>query len=675
MAGAKRTLVASFDVFDTLLTRTVGEPRAVALLLGRRLARAGRIDGDAAAFARQRRSAEERAFVLVDGDPPLGRIHEELARALGRPGIAAELAREELALERRLIRPLPGAGKLLTAARSRGERVVFVSDTNLTEAELTDLLESHGLRSANEAVFASCVLGASKARGTLYPRVARALGIHPRRITHHGDNPTADVRNARLSGWRAEHHPGATLNRYERALERHSVATGGLTSAMAGAARLARNGSPASTPRDRALVDVATGVAGPVLCAWTLWVLRRAVEEGLERLYFVSRDGQVLLDVARRLERQLKTGLDLRYLHGSRQAWMLAGLADAGTVEALNDDRDFRSVTSIAAGLGLGPSEIAGLLPPALRTPARWERDLSVSEREEVSRLVSHPEVQGLSAAASTRRHGVLSDFLRQEGFDGASSAGVVDVGWRGRTTRALAGALERAEMPVPGRFFFFGLGDDAHRVVGDGLVSRLDAYYYDRAAGHGFVDHPPNLTACIEMFCAADHGTVTGYEAHDRGVRATQAAPPAAVIEWGLPLVRASISAFADTLLLDDELLDRTADARPALRDVLELFWDHPTPEEVAAWGEFPTDVDQAHSRTVPIARPVRLADVVQTARAGRLQLRPTFSWPVGTARASGPLARGLLEARWRLGRELPRARRRSAWLRDQAQLLRSRG
>lgn len=671
MAGDNRTRVASFDVFDTLLTRTVGDPHAVALLLGRRLAQSGRIAGDAAAFARQRRMAEERAFILVDGDPPLARIQEELARALGRSGMAAELAREELALEQRLLRCVPGAKEMLCAARERGERVIFVSDTNLTEAELSGLLEAHGLRLPGESVFASSALGTSKARGTLFPHVARELGVRPRSIDHRGDSAVADVRNARMSGWRCEHRAHATLNRYEQALGGHAVATGGLASAMAGASRLARLRSPGHTAHERSLVEVAAGVAAPVLCGWMLWVLRRAVQDGLTRLYFVSRDGQVLLDVARRLERRLKTGIELRYLHGSRQAWMLAGVADPEKLEALNDDRDHRSVTSVAAALGLEPAQIVSLLPTGLRPEAEWERDLSRAERKQMSLLASLPAVQQLSVARAAQQQSVLADFLRQEGLQDASTAGVVDVGWRGRTTRALAGSLTRAEMPVPGRFFFFGLGDDAHRVVGPDLVPHLEAYYYDRAAGHGFVDHPANLTACIEMFCAADHGTVTGYERSDGAVVPTLAQSPTAVLQWGLPPVRAAIAAFVDVLELDDELVDRHADVRPALSDVLRLFWEQPAPQEVEAWGAFPADVDQAHSRTVPIAKPVRLGEVVQTARAGRIQLRATFSWPAGTAQASGAGARRLLRARWRVLRELPRARRRAAWLRDQAALL----
>jgi FMN phosphatase YigB (HAD superfamily) len=675
MPTAPQQRVASFDVFDTLVTRAVGEPAAMFLLLGHELARAGTVDVGAEVFARQRREADERAFALSGGDPPLDLVADELARALGRPELAPALHAAELDLEHRLTRPVPGARERLDAARARGDRVVFVSDTNLREPELAALLERHGMREPGEAVFASCELGASKSRGTLFPRVAQALGVHPRQITHHGDNATADVRNGRLSAWRTVHLPDASLNRYELALERHRTATGGLTSLMAGASRLARLRQPAADARERALVDTAAGVMAPVLVGWTLWVLRRAQQEGLRRLYFVSRDGQVLLELARRLEPQLRTGIDLRYLHGSRQAWLLAGVGDAAAVEELNDDRDFRSVRTVAANYGLEASDLAPFLPEALRDPAAWDRDLGATERESVTALASRDEVRAMVRGIADDRLERLGAFLRQEGMADAARAGIVDVGWRGRTTLALASALERSGLPLPGRYFFFGLGPDAHEVVGPRLAPLLEAYHYDAAAGHGYVEHPSGLAGCIEMFCAADHGTVTGYERRDGTIAPVLAPPPTATLAWGLPLVRATAYAFADALVLDEGLVDVRADVRPAVRDLLALFWEEPTPAEVAAWGPFPIDVDQAHTKTTEMASPVDLAAVATQARAtGRIQLRPTLSWPVGTARRSGPVARRLLEARFRLGAELPRARRRAAWLRDQAAVLRQR-
>lgn len=193
--------IASFDVFDTLLTRAVGEREAVSLLLGLRLATRGAIPCSAEVFSRQWRLARDRAAQETSGDPPLKAIHAELARALLlAPGAAAELAHEEKALEFELIRPVPGAHAIVQAARERGDRVVFVSDTNFLESDLRELLDRHGLRRPDERCFASSELHASKHRGSLYPIVERELGISPDRLLHHGDHPRSDLRHAAVPG-------------------------------------------------------------------------------------------------------------------------------------------------------------------------------------------------------------------------------------------------------------------------------------------------------------------------------------------------------------------------------------------------------------------------------------------------------------------------------------------
>ena len=63
---------------------------------------------------------------------------------------------------------------------------------------------------------------------------------------------------------------------------------------------------PLSAPADvrlaaLALVDVAGGVAAPMLAAYVLWILEDAAARGLGRVYFLARDGQVLYEIARRL--------------------------------------------------------------------------------------------------------------------------------------------------------------------------------------------------------------------------------------------------------------------------------------------------------------------------------------------------------------------------------------
>ena len=113
MVGSQKrcvTQVASFDVFDTVLTRRVGNPRSAFLLLGQRLANKGLIACSAEAFARHRTSAEVRSFRNaggLDSTVDIDRIYAELGSSLRIAGSRLDkLIAEELDLESDLLVPL-----------------------------------------------------------------------------------------------------------------------------------------------------------------------------------------------------------------------------------------------------------------------------------------------------------------------------------------------------------------------------------------------------------------------------------------------------------------------------------------------------------------------------------------------------------------------------------------
>lgn len=651
--------VTTFDVFDTLLTRAVGSPEAVWLLLGRRLLARGSIECSAEVFARQRRIAGDRAADEAGADPALEAIHAELARALLLPPDAAnELLSTERALDAELIRVVPGASALVEAARAQG-RVIFMADTSLRAADLRELLDHHALRRPGEACFTSSQLRASKRSGTLYPAIARELGVPGQFLLHVGDDAASDIRHARAAGWRAVHRPQARLNRYEQALERRRFETGGLSSAMAGASRIARLSQTPASPREAALVRVAAGVMGPTLAAWMLQVLQRAQRDGLACLYFLSRDGEVLLDVARRLERSLETGIELRYLHGSRTTWLPAAADENASLESFNLDRDFKSVRTVLASIGLRPEDAAHALPPVLADGARWDTALEGRERALLAEAVSGPEIRRLALAHGKVSRDLLVSYLRQEGWDRPGDVGLVDVGWRGRIVRALADVCAAEGLQLPSRVHFFGVRHDAHAIVGERLVPALDGWFYDHAARTGLVRHMFDLEACVEMFCASQEGSVVGYESDGDEVRPVLGHPRSDLAEWGLREVRDTVAAFADALVLDRDLVDRAADVRAGVNDVLESFWTDPAEDELDAWSTFPLTIDMFHSRTVRIAEPIDLRRVVASARRGRLQLRPDMSWPAGTTGVSALPFRVALRGRRTVREELPRVKR----------------
>ena len=74
---------------------------------------------------------------------------------------------------------------------------------------------------------------------------------------------------------------------------------------------------------EQAALELAARKLFPALSAFTRWVLGRAGEEGISRLYFLARDGWFPFRLARRLAAAWDLPVECRYLYGSRLAWRL----------------------------------------------------------------------------------------------------------------------------------------------------------------------------------------------------------------------------------------------------------------------------------------------------------------------------------------------------------------
>jgi FMN phosphatase YigB (HAD superfamily) len=343
MASARRSgssaALLSLDVFDTALTRVIGTPASLFLILGKRVTAAGMVRCSAEAFSRARIEANRRARANAGRGVGLADIYDELQYALHltdaeRNGIRAE----ELALEEELLRPVPGAVERLAQARASGLAVAFLSDMYLPSSFIRGQLERHGLWADGDGCYVSCEAGCGKEDGRGYRLMAQAESVPLRRVIHRGNDPVADMAAARAAGATVEPFLEGNLNRYEEALASHSYATEGLSSVMAGASRLARLAVPAVTPREVALRDVAASVVGPTLASFILWLLLRARALGVRRLCFVAPDDGILMRMAQSLNLKLDLDLEVRNLVGNQalpeaagaRSWALVDLVGSG---------------------------------------------------------------------------------------------------------------------------------------------------------------------------------------------------------------------------------------------------------------------------------------------------------------------------------------------------------
>lgn len=456
-------------------------------------------------------------------------------------------------------------------------------------------------------------------------------------------------------------------NRYESSLRKHARATRGFSEALADASHQARSTLSCDSAHERHLRDVTAGVIAPVLVSFVLWTLHRAKQHGIERLYFLSRDGQILRHIAERLiDKKPELRCDTRYLYVSRQSLGRACLS----VGAVDDDWIW-SDTSASTGeqmlerIGTSLSELSSELS---------EEDVHLSE-EDVHAFKQQPIPDGVKRTIRERilpllRKGhieveethldLAAEYLQQEGIGQHVPTGLVDVGWKGSIHAMInhitkAGALR--EEPMWGGFF--GLVPSDH-----GFGAHREAFFFDMTRGEGYdpLGPGPSIYGLMEAFCAADHGTVTGYRYDADGNVAPVLEPTWAgrMETWGLETVRKSINFFLDAFTYDTDFQQIDTVVRAPLAEIITQFWCRPTLEEAQAFGQFPRELgqgDEMHSE--PFAMSYRWRDVLAFTKHGReadKALGHHYTWHEGSMMITPPPVRNAIRAVLKSGRTVRR-------------------
>ncbi len=424
----------------------------------------------------------------------------------------------------------------------------------------------------------------------------------------------------------------------------------------------------ATMPREAALRDVAAGVAAPLLVSYAAWILRDAERRGIRRIYFLARDGQVLLEIARILARRLGVSIECRYLYASRQAWLRnvtdLQATDAGHWLWWGVWQGFvpgeSTLNNLKRRLGVPGSDLDAALDAhgfGLVT-----HDLPLSD-DNVERLKAFFATEGFAAALARSRadnRKFLKNYLAQEGlFDGTPSA-MVDIGWAGNLHAALARA-QAAEGVAPAHGYYFGYNEKRLAEWREDC-SRFQYDLEDEAEPEFKPAFKQELVEIYsEIFCTADHGTLTGFR-EEAGRVVPEIAPgwDTRMQEWGLPVVRRTLAAVAEGLNVAELDLDGTLSMRGPIRDLLEAFWMHPTAAEARAWGAFPIEIGEGHgSRATALAEPYRAGDLLPLV-TGRARMRKhLYFWTEGAlAMTPAPLAGTLRALRAVRGRDRTGAR-----------------
>ncbi|MES2952711.1 MAG: rhamnan synthesis F family protein [Pseudomonadota bacterium] len=295
--------VVIFDIFDTLLLRPLLNPESTKAIV------AQKAGGDAGkVYLKLRAESEGLARQRAGRDVDLDAIFVEFAALSGLPEDAvARLRQLEESVERASVAARPDVVEILQFALSQGKRVVLASDMYLPRPVIESMLSAHGILGWH-ALYLSSDIGLRKDTGDLYRHILAQEALAPQQMLMVGDNEHSDVQVPGDMGMRVWHvmrpvEMAAVTTRLAP-LVVHALCEKDLNEELTLGLLLRSNLGPVFYSNFSSLDLVppnyqALGytVLGPLVLSFVQWLGQRSSADGMEKLYFLSREGEFLKKV------------------------------------------------------------------------------------------------------------------------------------------------------------------------------------------------------------------------------------------------------------------------------------------------------------------------------------------------------------------------------------------
>ena len=404
--------VVSFDIFDTLVLRPFAKPADLFMLVGKRLKRAEfyRIRTDA-----ERRAREESMHRNGHTEVTLYDIYAIIEERTGIPrdvGVQTEFQTE---LDYCFANPY--MQRVFHLLQEQGKPIIIVSDMYLPGELMTQLLEKCGY-TGYEKLYVSCDYRCSKRSKSLYRYVKK--DYEGRSIIHVGDNTASDIQSAKASGlatyyYRNCHEIGAPY-RADGMSELVGSAYAGIVNTHL------HNGTQVYSP----YYEYGFTYGGLYVLGFCSWMHRKAKQEGIDKILFLSRDGAIY----QRVFNMMYDDVPNEYFLWSRIA---------NTKYTLQENRDeflkrmvhYRTHSPISSDVDslLRSFSLNGLEDFLGDYGLRLNTLVIPETEQQLNRLfIDHWDIVCKSFESESR---IMQEYLREK-TNGARKVAIVDVGWLG---------------------------------------------------------------------------------------------------------------------------------------------------------------------------------------------------------------------------------------------------
>lgn len=313
----------SFDVFDTLIERKVLQPRGIFYYVMEMINNSSehfpKIFKNEYDAIRMQAESNVREYVkksIGDFEITFDTIFDRLKDVYNLSIKQIELLKK-WEIEAEIENVIPNLKNISFAEQliNDGEQVILISDMYLPKNIVYEMIKKVSIKLVNCPLFLSSEYHVQKSTQKLYLDIYRSFNPYFFKKWHHyGDNKIVDGDKAKAIGIVPHIHSTPKFNSYEqsfinRCKDYDSYLFAGMLSRI-------RTKLQLSEKEYFSFAHV-----GCYFIPYIAWVIRHALSNGFEILYFISRDGYFLKKVADYYIKFHDLKIKTKYIYGSRRAW------------------------------------------------------------------------------------------------------------------------------------------------------------------------------------------------------------------------------------------------------------------------------------------------------------------------------------------------------------------
>lgn len=490
----------SFDIFDTLLTRTTGVPSGIFALVQNTLKYDKNysdlplllkenfytIRTGAEAFIRENRRNYKINEITIKEIYDFIKDNNFLTEEQNERLLNLELETER----KNLIPILENIEKFKEIVLS-GKRAVLISDMYLPKSFLTQVLVSIDNVFDSIPIYISSEIKEQKCNGELFRYVKEKENVEYANWEHYGDNQKGDYKIPQRLGIKAKKYKYVHLMPYEEAIIR-SYPEDAYISLSVGTAKNCRLFTKSVDEK----FNLGLSMGAPCLYPYIDWIINQSKLQNFNRLYFVMRDGEVLKDLTEILAQKNSLNIETKLIYGSRESWR------APSITKKNSDfefmfasrREINTIRKISARFHISLDKLLKIIPLQYNN---IDKVFNSAEFEQIRDfLLSNAEFLKLIEAENKEQRELIKNYINQEMDLSDNHFAIVDLAASGRTQMCFVNIINEIKDMVVNGFYaqFNGLKINAKNF-------NMKAFYTT-----------PKVKSWLELFCRSECGYTKKY-------------------------------------------------------------------------------------------------------------------------------------------------------------------